>query len=343
MQSAQLKLGAAILIGIGFVWLIGGENRLPTSASVLTPPRIVAAAPGRIEGSASTVVLGAAASGIIQQIFVAQGEQVVKDQLLARIECNDIAAEVPQRIAERAVAVAVLEKLENGNRSEDIAAAEADLQLGKARLLEAEATNKRTLALSQVSAASRAQAELAERDANIASAQVRIAENKLALMKAGPRREEIAEAKARVESASHLVDATKAQLAKCDIRSPIAGTVLRKFVSEGELVSIYSPRAIFSLAKLDRYRVRAEVDENDVERVQIGQAVTVIVDPPSGRRLSGTVVELGKLMGRRQILSTDAADKSDRDVMEVMVDLHDEGPPLPVGLRVAVIFENGQK
>jgi hypothetical protein len=47
---------------------------------------------------------------------------------------------------------------------------------------------------------------------------------------------------------------------------------------------------------------------------RLGQTVTIVVDPPSGRRLSGTVVEIGKMMGRRQILTAEAADKSDRDV-----------------------------
>jgi HlyD family secretion protein len=342
MQTALLKLGAAILIALAFFWFIKERERPPASASVLAQPNIIAAAPGRIEGAADTTALGASASGIIKEIMVNQGDRVVKDQLLARIECDEIAAEVPQRIAEHAATVAVLERLKNGNRSEDIAVAEADLQLSEARFVEAEATKQRTLALSQTVVVSRAQALTAERDAHVAYAQVKIAKNKLALLKAGPRVEEIAEASARAESAKHVVDVTQARLAKCEIRSPINGTVLRKLVSEGELVSIYNPRPVFSLAQIDRYRVRAEVDENDVTQVQLGQTVAVIIEPPSGRRLPGKVLEIGKLMGRRQILTTDAADKSDRDVLEVVIDLHDDGIALPVGLRVAVIFENGR-
>jgi hypothetical protein len=43
-------------------------------------------------------------------------------------------------------------------------------------------------------------------------------------------------------------------------------------------------------------------------------------------------------MGRRQILTSDPADKSDRDVMEVLVDLDGLPENLPIGLRVSVIF-----
>jgi hypothetical protein len=43
-------------------------------------------------------------------------------------------------------------------------------------------------------------------------------------------------------------------------------------------------------------------------------------------------------MGRRQILTSDPADKSDRDVMEVVVDLKNRPDGLPIGLRVSVLF-----
>jgi hypothetical protein len=43
-------------------------------------------------------------------------------------------------------------------------------------------------------------------------------------------------------------------------------------------------------------------------------------------------------MGRRQILTSDPADKSDRDVMEGIIDLESKPEYLPIGLRVSVIF-----
>ena len=44
-------------------------------------------------------------------------------------------------------------------------------------------------------------------------------------------------------------------------------------------------------------------------------------------------------MGRRKILTTDPADKSDRDVREVMIDLLPENMEnIPIGLRVSVLF-----
>jgi HlyD family secretion protein len=340
MQIGSVKFGIALVVLGGLFWLAKeGVEHASVPVFAQAGPKILAAAPGRIEGSSETIAVGVSTSGIIQEIFVREGDHVAKDQLLARIDCSEISAEIPERAAQFAAATAVFEKLKNGSRPEDIAIADADLRLANARLTEAEATKQRNTTLLSSQVASLAQSLTAERDAGMASAQVKIAEERLALLKAGPRFEEIAEAKARAESAEHAVDVAKARLAKCEVRSPIDGTILRKYVSDGELFSIYNPQPLFSLAATDRYRVRAEVDENDIGSVYLGQTVSVVVDPSTNRRLSGTVVELGSSMGRRKILTTDAADKGDRDVLEVAIDIQNDGQLLPIGLRVAVIFQ----
>ena len=127
-------------------------------------------------------------------------------------------------------------------------------------------------------------------------------------------------------------------MSKCEIRSPVAGIVLRKNVSEGELISLFYPKPLVTVSEIGKYRVRAEVDEQDVPRVKQGQIVEIVVNASEKDRLRGRVASLAPVMGRRQILTSDPADKSDRDVMEVLVDLDDGPEGLPIGLRVSVIF-----
>jgi HlyD family secretion protein len=340
MQRGALVLGIAIVIVIGAIAVVVEREHSSTPAVASVSQKIVAAAPGRLEGATETMALGSSASGVIEEILVKQGDHVAKGQLLARIECNDIIAEISQHIADDAAATAVYERLKNGSRPEDIAVAEADLALVQARRTEAESAYERTASLLKSGSSSLALALTTERDSRIATAQVLAAQNRLTLLKLGPRVEEIAEAKAREESSRRSIEGSKARLAKCEIRSPVNGTVLHKYVSAGELVSIYNPQPLLSLAQTDRYRVRAEVDEKDVTRIHLGQPVSIVVDAASHQRLSGTVVELGQSMGRRQILTTDAADKSDHDVMEVVINLNGDASALPIGLRVSVIFEN---
>jgi HlyD family secretion protein len=297
---------------------------------------VVAAAPGRIEGAAAAIEIGASVSGVVQDILVSEGDRIRYGQVMARIECRDLEAEVPQRVSDQHAAEAVYERLKNGSRQEEIRGAEAALQLAEARQVEADATKSRYITLSARAVTSHAQLLIAQRDADIAAAQVSDAQQHLTLLRTGPRLEEIAEALARAEAARHLVDLTRARLERCTVRSPIQGMVLRKHVSIGELYSIYMPRPLFTVANTEKYRVRAEVDETDALRISVGQKATVAVDHHA---VTGEVVDLGRLMGRRHILTTDPADKSDRDVLDVIVELEPTGIALPVGLRVSVLFQ----
>jgi HlyD family secretion protein len=342
MQRGTLAIGTVALIVVGIVALVSGRDHSPAPAVASVSQKIVAAAPGRLEGAAETIAIGSSASGVVQEVLVKQGDAVTRGQLLARIECNDIIAEISQHIADNAAAKAIYERLNNGYRPEDIAVSEADLALAQARRAEAEAAYQRTSSLVKSGTSSIALALTTERDFRMSAAQVLAAQNRLTLLKAGPRVEEIAEAKAREEASERSIEVAKARLAKCEIRSPVNGTVLHKYVSAGELISIYNPQPLVSVAQTDRYRVRAEVDEKDVTRIRVGQSASIVVDPTSNFRLSGTVVELGRSMGRRQILTTDAADKSDHDVMEAVINLNEDPGALPIGLRVSVIFENAQ-
>ena len=78
-----------------------------------------------------------------------------------------------------------------------------------------------------------------DRDGRVAAAQVDAANLRLRLLKAGTRAEELAEAKARMLASKHSIDVTKSELSKCDVKSPVDGIVLRKHVSEGELISLF--------------------------------------------------------------------------------------------------------
>jgi HlyD family secretion protein len=300
--------------------------------------KVVAGAPGRIEGSADAMPIGASTTGIVEKVAVRQGDPVSAGDLLVRIACHAVEAQLAVRTAEHEAAEAFHRKLVNGARPEDIDIAQADLKLAEARLSEAQVRVVRSATLFERSAVSQATRDIDERDVRVAAAQLESARLRLRLLKAGTREEELAEAKAKMLAAGHLVEVTTAELAKCDVRSPVAGIVLRKHVSEGELISLFYPRPLVTISEIRQFRVRAEVDEHDVPRVKLGQNVEVVVNASDRSRLKGRVASIAPVMGRRQILTSDPADKSDRDVMEVIVDLDSKPEHLPIGLRVSVIF-----
>ena len=309
-----------------------------TSQDAAARRKVVAAAPGRIEGAREAVPIGASITGLVEKVAVRQGDLISAGDLLVRIACHDLEAQLAARIAEHEAAEAFHRKLVNGARPEDIDIAQADLRLAEARLSEAQVRVQRSATLFERSAVSQATRDTDERDVRVAAAQLESARLRLRLLKAGTREEEVAEAKARMVAAEHLVEVTKSELSKCEVRSPTAGIVLRKHVSEGELISLFYPKPLITISEIDKYRVRAEVDEHDVPRVKQGQQVEVVASTSDQIRLRGRVASIAPVMGRRQILTSDPADKSDRDVMEVIVDLESKPEHLPIGLRVSVIF-----
>ena len=86
-------------------------------------------------------------------------------------------------------------------------------------------------------------------------------------------------------AARHQIEVRKSELSKCDVKSPVAGIVLRKHVSEGELVSLFYPKPLVTISEIRKYRVRAEVDEHDVPRVRQGQHVEIVVNASDRNRL----------------------------------------------------------
>jgi HlyD family secretion protein len=329
-----------MLIPIAFAVLAfaagaGAQAAEPASAD---KPKVVAAAPGRVEGSSDAIGVGASISGIVEQVLVRQGDPVSPGQVLLRIACSDIANQLKTRIAEHEALTAVNQKLVNGPRPEEINIAESDVKLAEARLAEAEVRMSRSQTLVERNGISRAAFDTAERDMRVARAELESARLRLRLLKIGTRQEELAEAKARMLAAENAVAVSRAELAKCEVKSPVKGIVLRKHVSESELVSVFFPKPLITVAELQNYRVRAEVDERDVPLVREGQAVEIVMNGAAQRRMRGRVVSLAPVMGRRQILTSDPADKSDRDVREVVIHVDDSPEDIPIGLRVSVLF-----
>jgi membrane fusion protein YbhG len=172
---------------------------------------------------ARTASLGSRAGGRVQQVLVAEGEQVTRGQALVVLEPGDWPAQLMQATAALAQAQASLSKLRNGARPEEVAAAKARAQSARAFLAEAVAGARseeiaraqanltaRTVAVDQAqrnldrlrkldaagaavpadldNANSALQGALAERDA---------AQSQLAELQSGSRRESIAQARAR--------------------------------------------------------------------------------------------------------------------------------------------------
>ena len=119
------------------------------------------------------------------------------------------------------------------------------------------------------------------------------------------------------------------------IKSPINGTVLRKHHRNGESVSNSStvPDPILTVGDKDVMRVRMDVDENDVNKVRVGQKAYVTADAYGKQKFWGQVVRVGELLGPKNVRTDEPTEHVDKKILETLVEL-DKGVQLPVGLRV---------
>ena len=302
-----------------------------------SPPPVLAA-PGRVEGASDVVEVGAAVDGVLAEVRVVEGQTVKSGELLARLACDDLEAEIGAAQAAEAAARQAKVRLVRGSRDEARSAAAADEAAAQAALGQAQDEFKRMSALIKDGIVPQDQADRARRQLDAAQAASAAAAARERLVSADPLPEELQRADAEIALAERRASSAKARFDKCFVRSPIDGTVLKRHRQPGESISVFVPRPIVSVANTSARRVRAEVDERDIARVREGQRVRVTIDAFPDRPFAGTVRRIGSLMGRKTVRAGDPAEKADRDVLEVLVDIDQPDPKLVIGLRVTVSF-----
>ena len=303
-----------------------------------TSPAPVLAAPGRVEGQSEVVEVGAAVDGVIAAVLVHEGQSVKAGTLIARLACDDLEAEIGAAKAAENAARQAKARLVRGSRDEERRVAAADEAAARAALGQAQDEFSRFKALVADGIVPQDQFDRASRrlDAARAAAAAAVAHERL--VNAEPLPEELQRADAEIALAERRAAGAQARFEKCFVRSPIDGTVLKRHREPGESISVFVPRPVVSVANVTALRVRAEVDERDIARVREGQRARVTIDAFPDRHFTGTVRRIGSLMGRKTVRAGDPAEKADRDVLEVLVDIDQPDPKLVIGLRVTVSF-----
>ena len=167
-----------------------------------------------------TVNLSPKTTGRLAELRVEQGDKVKQGQIVARMDDDDIQAQIVQAKAKLEQAKANLAKVRAGNRPEEIAQTRARLAQAEAQLAEARAGSRPEEIAQARARLAQAQAQLAaaragSRPEEIAQARSRLAQSEaqLAAARAGSRPEEIAQARSRLAQA-------QAQLASVQSANP---------------------------------------------------------------------------------------------------------------------------
>ena len=156
----------------------------------------------------------------------------------------------------------------------------------------------------------------AEQTAELQSAQARVDQAKAGLERARAdavqerlRDADVISARAQVARAEAQVENARTMLDYTTIRAPRAGVILQKFVEEGTIVTsgrsaIGQGTDIVELGDLTKMFVEVHMDEADVAKVRVGQAVTIRVDAFVDEEFAGVVTRINPQASTEQNITT---------------------------------------
>jgi HlyD family secretion protein len=338
-KYAMLAAGIVMVVlsTAGLLRSRGSEASSPT-AKVGVIARAIIAAPGRVEAVSEEVRVSSELSGRLKVVRVEEGDRVERGQVLAEIQNDDYRARVREEEAALEEREAELRRTINGARSEERREAEAAMQAAEAVLNNAKSEALRRRGLADRSVISRDEAERYERAYQVAQAQYEQAAQHFALVDADTREEDRAKAEAAVATAKAQLAEARAYLEKSYIRAPLGGVILRKLRHTGESVSTQFDSPVVTMADDAVLRVRLDVDESDVAKLRVGQRAYVTAEAYGDHKFWGTVVRVGRILGKKNIRTDEPSEHVDTKILETLVEL-DRGERLPLGLRVDSFLE----
>ena len=235
--------------------------------------------------------IGSAVDGRVIAFPFNEGDRVAEGQPLAQLLTDTITLEIVSAEAELELRRQALAELENGTRPEEIEQARARMDSAEARM---KYLNSRRVRWERLYETNRAVSE-EEREEAVASAieaeqAYREAKAAYQLAVAGPRVEQIAQARAQVAMQQATVDRLKDQLTKHTIISRFDGYVTAEHTEVGQWVKQGDP--VVDVAALDEVEVLANVVEQHVPHVRVGGQVVVEVPALPGQNFAGVVTEV---------------------------------------------------
>ncbi|MEJ2122514.1 MAG: HlyD family efflux transporter periplasmic adaptor subunit [Alphaproteobacteria bacterium] len=215
-------------------------------------------------------------AGRVESVLVEEGEEVSKDQLLATLDASTYKAEAEAATAQTAAARATLNRLLAGSRPEEIREARANVQAIEADLEDARATLQRTekLSIDKVVAKQRLDQDRAR--VKGLEAKLRAAQQRLSLVIQGPRKEEIAEARAQLHAKEAALALALQRMEYTKLFAKDRGVINTRVVEPGAVVSAQAP--VFTMALTRPVWVRTYVSEAYLGRIRPGMKAEVFTD-----------------------------------------------------------------
>lgn len=250
--------GVVALIAAAAVWLLVHRNNTPTfkTARAVRGEIMAAVTATGTVNAVTTVLVGTQVSGTIKELYVDYNSPVKKGQVLAQIDPVSFQAQVDQARA-------------------NLRLAEANVEKAEATARDARRTFERNKELYAANFIARSDLDTAETGASTAAAS-------------------LSAARAQVQQSRAALTAAETNLHNTRILSPVNGTVISRSIDIGQTVAAsFQTPTLFNIAQdLTRMQIDANVDEADIGKIKVGQAVTFTVDAYPEAPFQGDVSEV---------------------------------------------------
>jgi multidrug resistance efflux pump len=343
MKRARPLLVLLLLAGAG----TGAYNYINRPPSTLVLTGIV---------TTNEVIVSPQIAGQIAQLLVKEGDAVMKEQLLAVIKPDELREESAfyahsaegatsqVRESEAALRFQQRQTVDQIRQAEaTLAAAESQQAAAEADLENARLTYERMQQMTSRGVAPQEQLDQARTAydaarARVASLNRQVDAQRSAVALARANAEQVSVRRSQLQVNEHQQAAANAQRAKADVRlaytelrAPIDGIVDVLAARIGEVVT--PGQAVLTLINPDDLWVRADVEETYIDRVRLGDTLTVRL--PSGEERRGTVFYRGADAGfatQRDVSRT----KRDIKTFEIRLRVDNRDRHLAVGMTAYV-------
>jgi multidrug resistance efflux pump len=266
----RTTLIVALLLLFLFVWYVFADRYAPWTDQA------------RVQGF--VVPIAPKVSGKVEQVNVVQDQIVEEGALLVQIDPRDY-----QLALDRARADLEEAGQEMGADTAAVATAQARLSEAKARQAEVEVQSRRVLTAYEKGAltaaqADQARAERAKAKARVASARAELDRAKQELGKQG-------QDNPRMRAAVAALEQARINLAETSIYAPSPGAITNLKIDEGHYANAGAPIMTF-ISGTDVW-IQANLRENSIGHLQVGDPVEIALDVAPGRIFPGELASVG--------------------------------------------------
>lgn len=226
-------------------------------------------------------------SGRLEKLYVEEGDRVREGTLLAEIDAVRYRAGLQKARAELSEQEQVLNRLLAGSRPQEIAKARADVRAWEAKLADAEVTLKRLRQLVRERATSQQKVDDADTAYKAAQEGLEAARQALDLALIGPREEDIAAARAKLQAAEATVTLAEKEMADTRLYAPADAVVRDRIMEPGDMAFPGTP--VLTLAGTNPLWIRVYVPEPDLGKITLGMKAGITTDSYPDKTYPGWV------------------------------------------------------